>query len=156
MKEEFRTASQQYAATSWHDVRGVGAAAEQAAERAQRHRAAAGARALASPAQAKEELDEAFDALERAEDLVEKITTHLARLEDASSTARDRVADAERALETAMTAATGEPDAALRRAEELVVEARQLRRRSDRTGCAWSSCCARRSSSRAGLRRDRP
>ena len=126
VKEEFRTASQQYAATSWHDVRGVGAAAEQAAERAQRRRAAAGAKALAAPAQAKEELDEAFDALERAEDLVEKITTHLARLEDASLTARDRVADAERALETAVTAATGEPDAALRRAEELVAEARQL------------------------------
>ena len=125
VKEDFRTASQQYAPSCWTEVRGVGASAAQSAERARRYRSAAAAKIQTSAAEAKEELDEAFRALERAQALAAKISDHLSRLEEASLTARERVSAAERAIEAGW-AANGDrdDDAVFGRSRELVSQAR--------------------------------
>jgi hypothetical protein len=128
MAENFRIATQQYAPACWTEVRGAAAAAEHAVERARSCRAAATGMSASEPDSAKEELDDAFTALNRARSLIEAVDTHLARLERASLAARDRVAAAERTLQAARTggdvaeATVADAEAIVARAHEELAE----------------------------------
>jgi colicin import membrane protein len=124
VKEEFGVASEQYAPSCWSEMRGVAASAERAAERARRSHAAAAAKATTDPAAAKEELDGAFASLDRVRSLADTIDKHLARLERASLTARDRVAAAEQLVESAWRSGDHAAEAAPARARSILDEAR--------------------------------
>jgi hypothetical protein len=131
VKEDFSTAAQTYARSCWLEIRGFGAAAEQALERAARCRRSAEPQLAAgdpeSLGRVQDELDDGFRSLERAASLARKIAAHLSRLEEAALNARNDVSSVEQEIERAWAASFAdgrgnrEP---LARARDLAAQAR--------------------------------
>jgi hypothetical protein len=120
-----------YPPSCWHEIRGAGSAAEQSLEHARQLWAgvapSTGGRE-GSLAEALEEMEAPFAALEEASAHVHAITEHIARLEAASAGARGAVERAETAVDRGWAAlatrdAAGGKDV-LERAVGLVAEAR--------------------------------
>ena len=131
VKEDFSTAAGTYARSCWLEIQGVGAAAEQASERAERCRRSAETQLAAgdpdSLRRAKEEVEDGFRSVERASSLVKRIADHLSRLEDAALNARKEVASAEQEIERAWAASFAGDGGArepLARARDLAAQAR--------------------------------
>jgi hypothetical protein len=121
-KAKLQAAAELYAPACLLEIRGLGAAAEQALQRA---------RALASEQPGSGEslrLDEAKESLVRAAELVERIEDHLASLERAALDARHEVEQAELEVDRAwanVTAGSTSPEA-LQRAERVAARGREL------------------------------
>jgi hypothetical protein len=125
VEAEVRGAASTYAVSSWREIGGVGGAARDALERAERlHRAAAEDAASQDPARlerAARALDEVSAALEDAERLRSAIDAHLRKLETAALEARERVVAAEKEVDRAQGS---EPDQRVERAADLARQAR--------------------------------
>jgi hypothetical protein len=125
----------EFAESTWSDIRGNGSEAEAAADRAHEHWAQARARNTMEAQEfhaAKEDLDAADAELAYVRELIDAITQRLADLEQARTTARDLLAEAERSvLAGGEFVAANDPDvtpamsAQLSRAAELVGQVRQ-------------------------------
>jgi hypothetical protein len=121
-KKKLEAAAELYAPSCLLPIRGFGAAAEQALEHARdliadQTESAGGLR-----------LDLADESLRRAADLVERIESHLASLEQAALEARQDVEQAELDIDQAWASITAAslPADALARAERVLVRARDL------------------------------
>ena len=132
VESEFESAVESYAPSCWHEIGGVGHAARRAVARATRLRESAARRAESASAaeleRAAREADEAGLAVADAARLGEAIERHLAKLETAAVDARAHVVGAEQEIDRAWSAvhdeAGGGNDEVLRRAAELVQQAR--------------------------------